>query len=62
MVNGNNNAIAIGELRPGKAPTATPTMTPMKISAMVKGSASMPKPVSIASIQFTSASTSPGSK
>ena len=34
IVNGINNAIAIGELKPGSAPTKTPINTPPKISKM----------------------------
>ena len=34
IVNGINNAIAIGELKPGRAPTKTPIKTPPNISKM----------------------------
>ena len=44
MVNGNSSATAIGELRPGKAPTMTPITTPPKIRAMLDGSRTSKRP------------------
>jgi len=49
IVNGINKAIAMGELRPGKAPTNTPIKTPVRIRIMFSNSKSSPKPFATSS-------------
>ena len=50
IVNGNNNAIAIGELNPGSAPTKTPISTPPKISKIFSSSNINKMPLTTSSI------------
>jgi hypothetical protein len=49
IVNGINKAIAIGELKPGKAPTKTPIKTPERIKIMFSNSNNNPKPFATSS-------------
>jgi len=50
MVNGIRRAIAIGELRPGRAPTSTPINTPKTMAVSVERSANMDRPARTGSI------------
>ena len=50
MVNGINKAIAIGELKPGRAPTKTPMNTPPQIKIIFSSSKIKDKPLTISSI------------
>ena len=49
MVNGINKAIAIGELKPGKAPTKTPIKTPARIRIIFSNSSNSPNPFATSS-------------
>jgi hypothetical protein len=51
-VNGVKRAIAIGELRPGSAPTKTPIKTPSVIKIIFSISKRSEKPSMIASIRL----------
>ena len=65
MVNGINNAIAMGELNPGRAPTNTPINTPPKIRIIFSNSKIRDKPLTISSINnpnYIKPSKIPGSK
>ena len=65
MVNGINKAIAIGELKPGRAPTKTPIKTPPKIKTIFSNSKIRDNPLIISSINspdYKKPSKIPGSK